>query len=80
MKFDKLTIKAQEALNEAQTLAQDQSNQVIDIAHVLFVLLSDGGIPNEVISKLGANVQSIKDISEKQYKSLPKVEGAEDQI
>ena len=64
MKFDKLTIKAQEALNEAQTLDQDQSNQVIDIAHVLFVLLSDGGIPNEVISKLGANVQSIKDISE----------------
>ncbi len=80
MKFDKLTIKAQEALSEAQTLAQDQSNQVIDIAHVLFVLLSDGGIPHEVISKLGANVQSIKDISEKQYKSLPKVEGAGDQI
>jgi len=80
MKFDKLTIKAQEALSEAQTLAQDQSNQVIDIAHVLFVLLSDGGIPNEVISKLGVNVQSIKDISEKQYKSLPKVEGAGDQI
>jgi ATP-dependent Clp protease ATP-binding subunit ClpB len=80
MKFDKLTIKAQQALSEAQTLAQDESNQVIDIPHVLFVLLSEQGIPNEVISKLGANVQSIKESSEKEYKSLPKVQGAGDQI
>ncbi|NIP39077.1 MAG: ATP-dependent chaperone ClpB [Candidatus Dadabacteria bacterium] len=80
MKFDKLTIKAQEALSEAQTLAQDESNQVIDIPHVLFVLLSEQGIPTEIISKLGANAQAIKDTAEKGYKSLPKVQGAGDQI
>jgi len=80
MKFDKLTIKAQEALSEAQSLAQEEKNQVIDIAHILFVLLSEQGIPTEIISKLGANVAEIKSISEKAYKALPKVEGAGDQI
>ena len=80
MKFDKLTIKAQEALSEAQSLAQDQSNQVIDIPHVLFVLLSEQGIPGEIISKLGASSNEIKTIAENDYKALPKVEGAGDQI
>lgn len=80
MKFDKLTIKAQEALSEAQSLAQEQSNQVVDIPHVLYVMLTDGGIPNEIISKLGASVQAIKEVSEKEYKALPKVQGAGDQI
>lgn len=80
MKFDKLTIKTQEALTEAQSLAQDESNQVIDIPHVLYVLLSEQGIPSEIIPKLGANVQSLKETAERSFKSLPKVEGAGDQL
>jgi ATP-dependent Clp protease ATP-binding subunit ClpB len=79
MKFDKLTIKAQEALTEAQTLSQEERNQVIDIPHVLFVLLSEQGIPIEIFSKLGADIGNIKSVAEKAYKSLPKVEGAGDQ-
>ncbi len=45
MKFDKLTIKAQEAVSEAQALARENRNQVIDIPHVLETLLADGSIP-----------------------------------
>ena len=44
MKFDKLTIKAQEALAEAQSLAQELQNQVIDITHVLRGLVGEWGV------------------------------------
>jgi len=53
MKFDKLTIKAQEALAEAQSLAKESNNQVVDIPHILIALLAEDGIPGQVIAKLG---------------------------
>lgn len=80
MKFDKLTIKAQEALAEAQSLAEENKNQVIDIAHVLDALLTEGGIPSQIIGKIGANAQIVRDVARSAIAKLPKVEAEGDQV
>lgn len=80
MKFDKLTIKAQEALGEAQSIAQREKHQVIDIPHLLLALLNEEGIPGEIIGKIGVNPQVVRDIAKKELGFLPKVEAATEQL
>lgn len=80
MKFDKLTIKAQEALVAAQNLATDEKNQIIDIPHLLVSLISERGIPTEIIEQIGANVEEIREAALKDINKLPKVEVDSDQI
>ena len=41
MKFENLTIKAQESLVGAQNLAIENKNQIIDVPHLLLALLSE---------------------------------------
>ncbi len=80
MKFDKLTIKAQEALSEAQTLAQEGQNQVVDIPHVLTALLSEGGIPIQILGKLGVNTGIVREIALREAAKLPRVQGESEQV
>ena len=80
MKFDKLTIKAQEAIAEAQSLAQESNNQVVDIPHVLIALLAEDGIPGQVIAKLGANLNAVRGLAQDEVNKLPKVKGDSDQV
>ena len=80
MKWEKLTIKAQEAIQEAQSMAQSEKHQLIDVPHVLLALLDEEGIPSQVIGKIGVNPQVIRDLAKKELRLLPKVEGAPDQI
>ncbi|MEE8044856.1 MAG: ATP-dependent chaperone ClpB [Thermodesulfobacteriota bacterium] len=80
MKFDKLTIKAQEALAEAQSLAQERSNQVIDIPHIMIALLTEDGIPGQVIAKLGTNLNVVRGLAQDEVNKLPKVQGDSDQV
>jgi len=80
MKFDKLTIKAQEALEEAQSIAQREKHQLIDIPHILLSLLNEEGIPTEIIGKIGVNPQVVRDLAKKELAFLPKVEGAATQL
>ncbi|MCI0480594.1 MAG: AAA family ATPase, partial [Candidatus Dadabacteria bacterium] len=80
MKFDKLTIKAQEALAEAQTLAQEGQNQVVDIPHVLTALLSEGGIPIQILGKLGVNTGIVREIALREAAKLPRVQGESEQV
>ena len=42
MDFNKLTRKSQEALSEAQGIAIGNSNQEVDVEHLLLALLRDG--------------------------------------
>ena len=41
MRMDKLTIKSQEAVQEAQRLAERKGNQELQPEHLLFALLDD---------------------------------------
>jgi len=80
MKFDNLTIRAQEALVGAQNLAIENKNQIIDIPHLLLSLLSEQGIPTEILGQLNVHVQHIRDVAANEIGKLPKVEVDSDQI
>src|SRR5216684_4407740 len=80
MKWDKLTIKAREAVEEAQSIAQTEKHQVIDIPHVLLALLNEKGIASEILGKIVVNPQVIRDLARKELRLLPKVEGVTDQV
>ena len=54
MRFDKMTIKVQEAIQEAQTLANTYGHQVIDVEHLLLALVRQPeGITAAILKKLG---------------------------
>ena len=61
MQPDRFTIKSQEAIQAAQTLADDRRNPQVTPEHLLSVLLEqDGGVVVPVLNKLGAGVQPIR--------------------
>ncbi len=58
-RFDKLTIKAQEAVQRAQELAADRGNPQIDPLHLLAALLGEqDGVVQPLLEKIGATVRS----------------------
>ena len=72
MKFDKFTLKAQEALATAQQIAMAKSHTVLGPLHLLSALLSDDeGLPVMIIKKIGGNVERINDMTEAELKRLP---------
>jgi len=72
MKFDKFTLKAQEALATAQQIAMAKSNTFVSPVHLLIALLSDDtGVAVMVLKKIGANVSRIKDMTESELRRLP---------
>jgi ATP-dependent Clp protease ATP-binding subunit ClpB len=80
MKWEKLTIKAQEAITEAQSIAEREKHQLIDIPHVLLALLAEDGILTEILGKIGVNPQIVRDLAKKELGYLPKVEGNKEQL
>jgi ATP-dependent Clp protease ATP-binding subunit ClpB len=56
MRFDKLTLKAQEAVQAAQQLADKLSHSSVEVEHLLLALLrQDGGIVGPILEKLGSD-------------------------
>lgn len=76
MDIDKLTIKVQQSLNEAQLIAVRHNHQQIDVIHLFAALISqdDGLIPN-IFSKMGANTRQLNDETESVLNKMPKVLG-----
>ncbi|MGD1153513.1 MAG: ATP-dependent chaperone ClpB [Syntrophales bacterium] len=76
MRFDKFTLKVQEALQETQTLAKKYGNQSVDVEHLLAAfLLQPEGIVGEILTKLGADPRGIETEIKKSLEKLPRVEG-----
>ena len=60
MRFDQLTIKAQEAVQEAQRDARARGNAELTGDHLLLALLKqDDGVVVPVLQKLGANPETL---------------------
>ena len=79
MRFDKLTIKSQELIQEAQTLASQNSNQQIEPEHLVSAMLREPeSIANAMLSKLGASPQAVAREMLSAVESLPKVTGSGD--
>ena len=76
MRLDKLTIKSQEALQEAEHLAEKYQHQQIEPEHLLEAALKqDGGIAEPMLKKLGADPAIILNRLDAALKKLPKVSG-----
>jgi ATP-dependent Clp protease ATP-binding subunit ClpB len=81
MRLDKYTVKAQEALQEAQSLADSHGQQEIFPDHLLLALLSQPeGIIGPILQKLGANPASIRAEVQREVDRLPKVGGSRGQV
>jgi ATP-dependent Clp protease ATP-binding subunit ClpB len=77
MNFQKLTLKAQEALQRAQEIASASNHQAMEPIHTLLALLEDsGGIIPPMLLKLGANIEYLKSKAQAEIDALPKVGGA----
>jgi ATP-dependent Clp protease ATP-binding subunit ClpB len=77
MRLDRLTIKSQEAIQEAQRLAENKGNQQVDVEHLLYALLEDEeGIPFQMLKRIGVDTNSLKADINKEIDKFPKVSGA----
>ncbi len=75
--FNKLTIKSQEALQSAQEIASNYSNQLIEPEHLFAALIQEaGGIVNSTLQKLGVNKDLLQIKVGEMLEKLPKVSGA----
>lgn len=75
-RFDKFTIKAQEAVQRAQELALDRGHPQFDPLHLLAGLLDEPeGICAAVLERIGANRGQLERIVEAELKHFPKVSG-----
>jgi ATP-dependent Clp protease ATP-binding subunit ClpB len=72
MKFDKFTLKAQEALATAQQLVMAKSHTVMSPLHLLSAICNDEtGVAVELLKKIGANVSRIKEMIASELNRLP---------
>lgn len=77
MRFDKLTLKAQEAVQEAQNIAGKYNQQEITPEHLLLALIGqEGGVVPAILKKIGANVGKISADLDSAIRVLPQVTGA----
>ena len=81
IRFDKLTVKAQEAVQRAQQLAEDRGHQQLVAMHLLAALLQeDDGIVRPLVQKIGADPTQLREASEGELNRLPKVSGGGGQL
>src|ERR1700704_5683256 len=77
IRWDKFTIKAQEAIQQANELASENGNPEMLPLHLLAVLLQDNeGIVVPVLTKLGVNASTLQSHVMERISRLPKVSGA----
>jgi ATP-dependent Clp protease ATP-binding subunit ClpB len=77
MRMDKLTIKSQEALQEAQRIADQKGNQELQPEHLLLALLQDDeGIVVQILQRFGFDLNMLKADIEAEINKFPKVMGA----
>ena len=75
-RFEKLTIKAQEAVATAQGLAADRGNPEIDPLHLLAALLEDGeGVVTPVLEQIGVQISQLKEMVDAEIGHFPKSAG-----
>src|SRR5919202_4755632 len=76
MRLDKYTIKAQEALQQAQALAGQMGHQEMVSEHVLLALLEQPeGIVAPLLQKLGAQPGAVANDLRRELEKRPKVSG-----
>jgi ATP-dependent Clp protease ATP-binding subunit ClpB len=76
LRFEKMTVKAQEAVQSAQEIAATHENQQIEPVHLLAALVAqDGGVVPPLVTKLGIRPEVLSQEIEREIARLPKVQG-----
>jgi ATP-dependent Clp protease ATP-binding subunit ClpB len=75
-RFDKFTLKSQEAVQAAQDIAAKRKNQQMEVEHLVLAMLDQqDGVVLPVLKKLGADPGRVRSDIEEAIERLPKVEG-----
>ena len=75
--LDKLTVKSQEALQDAVRLASERAHAEVEGEHLLCAFLrQEGGVMGELLARTGISPQRLLSEAEELLASLPKVSGA----
>ncbi|MCD4777341.1 MAG: ATP-dependent chaperone ClpB, partial [Desulfobacterales bacterium] len=79
MRFDKFTIKSQELIQNAQSLASNNNNQQVEPEHLLGAMLNEQeGIARSMLRKLGVSPENVAQEIAMAIDKLPKISGAGD--
>ena len=77
MRLDKLTVKTQEAVQDAVEIARKRNNQALEPEHVTLALLKqDDGVVRPMLQKVGANVDHVASKLEAEIEKFPQVTGS----
>jgi ATP-dependent Clp protease ATP-binding subunit ClpB len=80
LRFDKMTVKAQEALQSANEVAARHENQAIEPVHLLAALVAQSdGVASSLLVRLGIRSEMLSQEIEHEIGRLPKVQGFTEQ-
>src|SRR5256712_174538 len=80
MRLDKLTVKAQDALQAAQTLANERGHQAIEPEHLLRALIAQkDGVVAPILGKLGVRADALGSQVDAALEKIPQVRGGSGQ-
>ncbi|MFO7897359.1 MAG: ATP-dependent chaperone ClpB [Candidatus Cloacimonadales bacterium] len=78
MNLNRFTIKAQESIEKARFIAEDNQNQEINSLHILSGALQvDASILNSILRKLGINLANLEAAIEQELAKLPQAVGGQ---
>ena len=81
MNINTLTIKAQEALQAALSLARERGQQAVEPLHLLSVLVrEDDSLAAFLLGRVGVNVRGLREEANRAVEALPRVEGGSEQF
>ncbi|MDE5707715.1 MAG: hypothetical protein K2H69_06135, partial [Alistipes sp.] len=81
MNINTLTIKAQEALQAAASLARERQSQAVEPLHLLATLLrEDDSLSVFLLGRVGVNVRGLRAETDRAVGALPQVSGGGDQF
>ena len=76
LRFEKMTVKAQEAVQSAQEVAARHENQQIEPVHLLASLVAQAdGVVSPLLARLGIRTELLTQEIEREIGQLPKVQG-----
>ena len=77
MNINKFTEKSVQAIQDAQSIAQEYGNPELTQQHILLALIRAKGLITQLLIKLGCSEQKVEADAEKAVETLPKVSGGE---
>ncbi|HEY5502087.1 MAG TPA: ATP-dependent chaperone ClpB [Candidatus Anoxymicrobiaceae bacterium] len=78
---ERLTVKAQEAVGQAQSLAASLEHQEVDVEHLLLALVTQrDGVVIPLLQRLGARPEALEEAIRSEVASRPRVSGSQRQF